>query len=207
MAWILVQDRRLHAAEAGPWHQAQILGQHLVSILVRGKRVRLTAGPVQGEHELLGEALVQRVGGHEALDLTGQRGVTAEREVGIDPPFQGPHPHGFQPGHLGPGERFVAALTEHGPAYQNQRVAQRRRGAGEPPLLHGGLGHGKHSFEAIGVDLTVECAHLVPGRLTADVLAARQRARLRQGRHGAGRCGRAACSWRSMAGHAARARR
>ena len=138
---VLLQDGRFQAAQARPRDQAQLLGQHPVGILVGGQGIALPAGPVHGEHELFPEPLVQRVSHHQALKLTGKRGVAAEREIGVDSPLNRSHLHRLKPGHLGLGEGIIPALAQHRAAHQHHGVAQSRRRAGETLVLQVGLGH------------------------------------------------------------------
>ena len=124
---------------------------------------------------------MQRVSSHQALDLTGKRGVAAQRETGVDPPLKGSDLHGLKPGHLSLGEGIVTALAEYRTAHEHQRVTQGRRRTGETPVPQGGLGHRQHPLETIGVHLAIERPQLIARRLPLETLAARHRARRGQG--------------------------
>ena len=203
-----MQDGRFHAAQARPRHQAQLLGQHPVSVLVGGQGLGLSAGPVQGEHELFPEPLMQRVSSDQTLDLTDKRGVAAQGEVGIDPPFHGSHLHGLKPSHLGLGEGIIVALAQ----YRATARASARRAESTTLLAkrlsrRAVVGHRQHPLETIGVHLAVERPQLIAGRLPLDTLAARPAGPPRPACCEAGRHRRAASSWRLMAGPAATAHR
>ena len=84
---ILLQDRALQLLQCLAWFDAELLRQHPPRLLVDGQRICLPPAPVQRDHQLLVQALAQRIGGHQGLQLTDDMRVTPEREIGLDPVF------------------------------------------------------------------------------------------------------------------------
>ena len=66
---------------------AELLVECPVRGHVRLEGVRLPAGSVQRQHELLAQALAQRVGAHQRFKLSAQVRMTAEGEVSLDSLF------------------------------------------------------------------------------------------------------------------------
>jgi hypothetical protein len=77
--------------------QAEALGQERASSVVRRERLDLALGVVEREHELAPQALAERLLGNETLELGDERSVTAERQLGIDPFFEGDEAKIVQP--------------------------------------------------------------------------------------------------------------
>jgi hypothetical protein len=79
---ILAQDRSLEIAERTARLDTELV-EGATCLLVRLEGLRLAAGAVEGEHELVAKALAQRVRGDQAFELADQVSVAAERELGI----------------------------------------------------------------------------------------------------------------------------
>ena len=103
--------------------------------------LRLPPGPVEREHPLAVQALAQRVLGDERVELAGQLGVTAGRQVGIDRRLRCPQPQVLEPADLRRGERLVGQVGEWLAAPQRQCLTR-------PRLLH-------EAFRSHRVDLSV----------------------------------------------------
>ena len=86
---IVVEDPALEVQQMRRGLEAELLGQVRTRLLVRTERFRLTAGAVEREHVLRAEALVDRELLAQHLQLSDQLRVTPERELGLDPRFDG----------------------------------------------------------------------------------------------------------------------
>jgi hypothetical protein len=146
----VLEDLAFQAAELGIGLQPQLLGQLPASVLVDAQRVRLPARAVQGEHELAAQVLAVRVARHQRLQLPGERGMTAEREIGVDALLQRGHAQLVEPGDLGPRERVVREVDEHRAAPERERLAEPGDGALRVAARAGSF---QPSPEAVGIDL------------------------------------------------------
>ena len=124
---VVAQDRRLERAQVGRRLDAQALDQRAVRAAVLGQRVRLPAAAVEGEHALGAQALAQRVLAHERLQLAGDLGVAAAREVGVQALADAGQAEVLEPGDLGLREALVGDVGQRRAAPQRERAAQRRR--------------------------------------------------------------------------------
>ena len=75
---VLGEDRRLQPAQLGPRLEPELLAQEAATLLEDAEGVGLPAGAVQREHQQPAEALAQRMGGDELLELD-------DRPAGGDP--------------------------------------------------------------------------------------------------------------------------
>ena len=121
---ILLQDRLLKPLQRRARFQPELLDQHPARRLVGPQRLRLPPAPVQGDHQLLMQPLAQRPHGNQRLELADNIGVTAEREIRLDPIFNYPCPQFLQPGDLGLRERLRPEIGERRPTPQCQRLAK-----------------------------------------------------------------------------------
>jgi len=150
-------------------------------LLVDGERLRLATRAVEGEHELSAEALPQRLGGHERVELGHELGVTSEREVGLDPHLEAGKPKLLQPSDRRLRKRLVTDVGEGGPAPElkglaehggrSSRVASRER----LPTLP------EQTLEATGIDRFRREIQHVPGRHRADDVGPERLAQARDG--------------------------
>jgi hypothetical protein len=109
-------------------------------------------------------ALAERVGTGERLELTRDLGVAAAGELGVEPLLVRGEPQLVQPGDLGLSERLVRQVGERRPPPQIESVAQqlrRRRGSCAAGL-------GDELLEALEVELTRLEAQDVAGRARDD---------------------------------------
>jgi len=126
---------------------AQLLGQPLAELLVVPQRVGLAAAAVQGEHELAGQALVQRVRGGTGGQLAEQGGMLAAVQGEVVAVQPGGVPlrvqrvaDAVQPGCVQRGERLAAP--------QPERLLEQGRGV---LLVVGGVRPGDQVAEAVQV--------------------------------------------------------
>jgi hypothetical protein len=148
----------------------QLLDQHVACIPVGGERVGLPAGSVEREHQHRVEALAQRFGGDERLELCDHTAVPALAEVMLDCELERRQPQLLEPADLGGRERLVGDIIERRAAPQFQRLA--RRAAGEQAL------------EVLRVDRAGADAQLIALASRDDLRAVRaRRERLAQLRH------------------------
>ena len=66
----------------------QLVDEQPARLSVQRQRLGLAPAAIQGEHPRRAQALAQRMLGGECLQLGDQRGVTAEREIGVDADLQ-----------------------------------------------------------------------------------------------------------------------
>ena len=125
---VLAQDGRLQLLELGPRVEAQLVEQRLAGGAIRGERVGLAAGSVEGEHQLSARPLAERVRLDDRLELGDELRVAAEREVGLDPLLEHDGAQLLETGDLGLCERLVREVGERGAAPERERLAERRLG-------------------------------------------------------------------------------
>ena len=85
---VLSEHRVVQLAQRGAGLHPQLVDEHPAGLAVQRQRLGLAPTAVQGEHPRGAQALAQRMLGRERLELGDQRGVTAEREVGVDADLQ-----------------------------------------------------------------------------------------------------------------------
>ena len=126
---VLPQDRPLEPLQLLARLEPELVRQLAPGHPVASQRLGLAAGAVEREHQLAAQALPQRMLGDERLELADELGVTAERQVGVDPLLERRQPQLLQPRDLGLGERLVGEVGERRPAPQRERLAQLRAAA------------------------------------------------------------------------------
>ena len=84
----------------------------------------------------------------ERLELADERGVPAERELGVDPLFERGHPQLVEPRRLEPGELLLVEIGQRRAAPERERLAQEPR----PRRFLGGARGGEQPLEAVRVD-------------------------------------------------------
>ena len=99
--WVVAEDLVLELAELGPRIDPELLAEELPRRGERPQGVGLPARPVQREHQLRPEPLVEGVFGDQRLQLADEVLVEPERKVGIDPGLECGHPQLTEPGDLG----------------------------------------------------------------------------------------------------------
>ena len=91
------EDRPLELLQLDPRLEPELVGQERPRPPIDVETLRLTARPVEGEHELRAEALAVRVLGDQGLELGDERELTAERELGVDPLLDRRQPQLLEP--------------------------------------------------------------------------------------------------------------
>jgi hypothetical protein len=111
---VVAEDRVLERAEARRPFQPD-LREQLAHVVGAPDGIGLATGAVQGHEEVLPQALAQRVGGDQLLELGDQAGGSAA-EVGGDAVLEDGQAHGFEALGLTFGERLVGELRQRGAA-------------------------------------------------------------------------------------------
>ena len=121
---VLSEDLLLERAQLGGRLEAELV-EGVAGVAVRGERVCLAAGAVEGEHLLGAESLAVGVGGDERLELGGERRVVSCLEVEVDACLERGEARLLEPGSLRRGERLVGDVGERGAAPERERLAGR----------------------------------------------------------------------------------
>jgi hypothetical protein len=79
------QDRPFTLSQRRAGLEPEFVHQAGADIAIALKRVGLTPGAVEGQHQLRGECLVERMRAQQRLQLAGDPEVVSERQVGVDP--------------------------------------------------------------------------------------------------------------------------
>src|SRR5262249_25166361 len=77
--------------------EAELLGEAAPERLVRGERLRRPAGPIEAEHQLAEQALLERVLADEPLELAPQLRAAAKRELRVEAALQRKQPAPLEP--------------------------------------------------------------------------------------------------------------
>ena len=113
---VLAQDLLLKAAQSRSRVDAELRGEIVADPPVSAQSVRLTAGAVQGQHQMTPELLPEWLPAYQVLKVADELGVGAERQLGLRSPFQRRQPEFFEPGRFGTGERRRGQLAIGRPA-------------------------------------------------------------------------------------------
>ena len=108
---------------------AERVDERLATQPIRLERLRLSARPVEREHQLAAEALPQRMLADERLEIADELAVTAEGELGLCALLLEREPELLQPTDLALCERLVRKLRQRLAAPERKRVAQEPRPA------------------------------------------------------------------------------
>ena len=128
---VLVEHLLQQLAQRGPRFHPQLLDQRRAGGLKNARGVPLASAAVQGDHQLNGERLVQRVLGQHSLQLGHHLSVSAERKLGVEAGLERDEPQLLESGGLGAGERLEHKIGKRRAAPQAERLPQRRgRGRG-----------------------------------------------------------------------------
>ena len=96
-ARVLKENGTLELLQRPARLQSELLVQQLPGLPVRLKRLRLPARAVEREHQLAAQPLLQRVRGHQRLQLADQLGALPESQVGFDAVREHRSPQLLQP--------------------------------------------------------------------------------------------------------------
>ena len=80
----MAKDLPLQLGQLGPGLEAESVDELAPGRPEDLQRVGLPARPVEGEHELAGESLAERMRGHQRLELWDELTRSPGREVGVD---------------------------------------------------------------------------------------------------------------------------
>ena len=128
---------------------------------VRLESLSLPTIAVESQHQLAAYPLPQRVGGDERLELGNQLCVAPQREIRIDPIFDGNEPELLETSDLRLGEGLVREVDERLTSPERESLAQllcRTRRI----LLEHLPGFGREVFEAVGIERVLVEPQLVP---------------------------------------------
>lgn len=148
----MAQDRRLQFHERGTRVQAKLVGKPLPGGRESGERVDLAAAPVQREHELTAQALAERVGCYELVELGHQAVVPTQLQVSVDAGYQGRQPKLVQPGGLRLRVAGASEVLQHVATPQIQDRAEQLRGLLRFPEAEGLLAQSGEPLESGRVD-------------------------------------------------------
>ena len=157
------EDRLLQMLELRSGIKPQLGAQCPDGVAVGIQRLALSSRAIQGEHELSAHALAQGLGGYELLELGHQLGAAAQREVGLDPIFDGGSAQVLQARDLGRrewlerdvGQRRATPLLERGPQPRGGTLGS--AGCKRPPAVLA------QAFEPCQVELVTLDAQAVSG--------------------------------------------
>ena len=121
---VLGQDRRLDAAQLGARLEPELLTQDSSALLVRAQGLGLAAAAVEGGHQEAAQALPERVGGHQCLELGDRRLVAPDLELEIEPFLDGAEAQLGQAADHGSRELVVREVGERVAAPQRLRLDQ-----------------------------------------------------------------------------------
>jgi hypothetical protein len=154
---VLAEDRRLELAELPAGLDAELLDERLARGVVSGQRVCLPPRPVERKHELRTRALAEGLHLDEGLELGQQLRMSAEGEVGLDPPFEGDGTELFDARDLRLGERLVDEVRKRRATPERERLAQRAFRCDRIASVECCATFVREAFEAADIDaLTVE---------------------------------------------------
>lgn len=109
---ILRQHGTLEPLQVRARLDAELLHQYPAGRLVGRKRIGLPPAAVEGDHQLPMQPFPQRVRGGQRLKLADHLGMTAERQIGVDPVLEDTDAQLLQPRDLRLRERFIAQVGE-----------------------------------------------------------------------------------------------
>ena len=116
----------------------------------------------------------ERVPGDERLELDDEVGVAAEREIRLDPIFEGGQPELLEPGDLAPRKVFVGEVGEGRASPERERLAESSGGRLSGPVGDRAPAIGEQLLEALGIELARLDSEHVARRLGYEHLAAQR---------------------------------
>ena len=171
----MAQNRLLELPQLLARLEAEALGQFGARLAIGGERVRLTARPIQGEHELRAQPLPVRAVGDQRLELSDQLGVTAAGQVGVDALLRGRGAEFLQAGDLGLREGLIGHVRQRRPVPELERPTEPvRRDLRILPIR---VGH--KPLEAADIDLGGLRAEDIAGRLRDEPAVAQRLPKMR----------------------------
>ncbi len=132
---VLGENRLLQLAESRGGLDSELVDQAAACLPVEVQRLRLAAGPIEGQHQLAARPFAQGLPLEECLQLGHERTVTPLGEVRVDPVLERLEPQLFQPTRLRvPRSRLVDA----GERLSAPKTESRTQDRGGPAGLPGG---------------------------------------------------------------------
>ena len=122
---LLAQDRLLELLERRARIDAELLDERAARVPVDVQRLCLAARTVEREHQLGTEALAERVGGDELLQLSHDVRVPAEGKIGLDPALERGQAQLLEPRDRRLRERLVGEVGKRWPAPEREGLTQR----------------------------------------------------------------------------------
>ena len=161
---VVGQDRGLQVLQVPAGVDAQLVGEHVPGPPVDLQRLGLPAGPVQAQHQLPPQPLVQRIPGGQVLQFADQFRVASHRQVGPDAGGERAQPQFLQAGDLVAREGFLGELGQRNATPQSPVLLA---GTAYPArcarLLHGRRDtehhHRDHHHHALIKPLTTATRH------------------------------------------------
>ena len=179
---ILAQDRLLELSERLPRLHRELVDQRPSRLLEGLERLRLTAAPVQGEHQLTLKPLAERVLADEDFELGDHLLMTAGGELGVDQLLARVEPELLETGDRALRERLVGEVGQRVTAPQRLGLGEQRHrilGAAGGQCRAGGV---VQSLEPVGIELVpAELEHVA--RRAREQPVAGRRHRSPQPRH------------------------
>ena len=109
---VLGEDRALEPLQVGAGLETELFHKRPLRIAIAVERLGLPAGAIEREHDLTAQALARRMFGHQSLELGHERGVPAERQVGVDTVLEHDQAQFLEPGGLVLREGFVSEVSQ-----------------------------------------------------------------------------------------------
>ena len=111
------QDRPLEVLQGRPGLDSELVHQRRSRVPVALKRVGLTPGAVEREHQLPLQALAQRMLVNKRLELADQRLAIAQRKVRVDPILKRRQALLLEPRDLALRERLIGEIGQRRPRH------------------------------------------------------------------------------------------
>ncbi len=160
-----VEQRPLERLEFIARVEPELTGEHIAQPLVDLQRRGPSPGPVQGQHQLEVNPLVQRMPGREPEQLPDDLVMAPEEQVRLDPAAQYAHPGLLQAGHLDVEDPSALHIGERGTAPQRQSLAEQVRRRLVVPLLQGPMTAAGEPLVLPDVDRTALGVQQIPAGL------------------------------------------
>ncbi len=121
----MAQDRLLEGAERLSRFEPELVRKKPVRLPVDLKRLHLATIPVEREHQMAAQPLAERVSLHQSRQLGNEQAIS-ERELDLDPAFQGERAEFLEPPNLSLRELLAGEIGERVAAPEPERAAKQR---------------------------------------------------------------------------------
>jgi hypothetical protein len=159
------QDRTLEFPESRARLDPQLLAQGGSSFAVDLQSFCLPTSSIERCHELAAGPLAKWIHVDELAELPGERVVSAEREVGVDPILRCRQPKLLEPLSLWTRERLVRQIGEGRPAPELERRAKALGGSSRIVVVQELPPFAREAGKPVRVELFLPDAKGVAGRL------------------------------------------